>query len=87
MRATNKKLKKEKRLFLLFFRVVFAFVDAQLTLGFDAATFAAFLRLKSGASWKKGHLLQSVLILVLLSCHHPSEHWQSDCNHDYAEAR
>jgi hypothetical protein len=45
----------------------------------------AFLRLKSGASWKKGHLLQSVLIVVLLSGHHPFEHWQCDCYHDYAE--
>ena len=35
--------KKEKKLFLketLFFRVVFAFVYAELALGFDAAAFA-----------------------------------------------
>lgn len=46
----------------------------------------AFLRLKRGASWKKGHLLQSVLIVVLLSCHHPLEHRQSNCNHYNAKA-
>jgi hypothetical protein len=42
----NKKGKKIKKLFFeqtLLFRVIFAFVDSQLALGFDAASFACVL--------------------------------------------
>ena len=55
-RESNKQKteKKEKKLFLLFFRVIFAFVDAQLTLGFDAAAFAGIFAPQKRSKLKEG---------------------------------
>ena len=51
-------IKKKKRLFFveesLFFRVVFAFVDSQLPLRFDAAAFASVFAPQKGSKLKEG---------------------------------
>jgi len=85
----DKKLTKEKRLFFeetLFFRVVFALVDSQLPLRFDAASFACVLAPQKRRQLKERAFgTEGAQGFSFLSCHHFSEHWQCNGDHDYTE--
>jgi hypothetical protein len=75
-KSLNNKLTKKKKLFFeeaLFFRVVFAFVDAELALGFDAAAFACVLAPQKRRELEEGafgtecaHFLRSYRVIILL---------------------
>ncbi len=86
--TTNVKNKKEQLNPLLerFFGVVFAFVDAQLPLGFDTAAFTRVSSAQNRWKLKEGAFgTECTHFLFLLPCHHPFEHWQCNGYHDDTE--